>query len=536
MQLDAKIKFKMHNRFDFVITDVETGEVEKAYASIEPHAENTVLNRMYDRLLAYGSYFDNIVFGSGTGPLDQTRNTLFSRISSKAAIQESLTRDGDTSLWVKRIRLETGDNNGTILREVGISDTTVNINTHALIVDSEGNPLEIEKNNQRIIDIYASVFIEIYSVDTGCFFSGNGLRNYLTGGGAPANVIGLFGFNDDGTTINATKTTNSTEKSISVSGTFNVYSFNKDVMAIEWTGMGIRWELPRTGVYTGTSKTDVKLGLGDGIKDTFQLPNQQVTNLTVFIEGVATTAYTRNISDEIVFDTPVPIGLIPTANYTTKFIPKNGDYELDVTMKMSFGVNQPTPVIPVPDHSELPGAKTLVAGNIMGGYFGEVAAVDFISGDALCAAIGLTAGTLQNSTAGWLKCNSNGKVLYVGKKTFKHTVSWDNINAAGAVFGEKKVQIGNHVFAVRLLSSNEWNKLIYPVHKDYGQWAQYDNVELNITGNGGYCWTSTPSGSNRILRGNSSVSVSGSSSPSGAYSNYGFRPVLEFLYTLPSSL
>ena len=91
-----------------------------------------------------------------------------------------------------------------------------NINTHALITDSEGNPLSVDKTSLKIIDIYATVFVEVYSVDSGCFFLCNGLRDYLTGGSAPANTLRLFRFSDDDAeTLTATKTSNSGEKSIS---------------------------------------------------------------------------------------------------------------------------------------------------------------------------------------------------------------------------------------------------------------------------------------------------------------------------------
>ena len=532
MKINANLGIKLHNRFDIQVRDAETGEIVQT-----AQAENIVLDRIYTRLLNFQSYFDQIVFGSGTGTLSASRTTLFTRIGNKAAVTESLVRSYPTSVWTRSIRLETGEFNGQTIREVGISDTTTNINTHALITDSEGNPLSVEKTITRIIDIYATVFVEVYSVDSGCFFYANGLRDYLTGGSAPSNVISihdLLSFEAERMpTLTATRTSNSSEKSVTLTGKFTVYQFNRDVKAIDWQGGGLRWLLPRSGIYTGTARTNVELGTGNGTNLIFQLPNKEVTNLTVKVDGIATTAFTRNINEQIVFDTAPGNGLLVTADYTTKFIPKDANHELEVTMKIVFGGSQPSPIAPAPDYSGLPGANTFVGGDMIGGYFGEVAAVDFISGEALCTAIGLTAGTLQNSDAGWLKYASDNQILYVAKKTFKHTVSWNDINAKGAVWGEKLVQVGNHVFACRLLSSAEWNKLIYPVHVNYGTWASFSNTELNITGNGGYTWTSTPSGSDRIIRGNTSVESSGPNPPSSAGSALGFRPVLVYLYTLP---
>ena len=72
----AEIKPKFHNRFDIVVTNVETGEVE-----LRGQAENMVLNRIYTRLVAFSSYFDQIVFGTGSGTMDPTINGSLGSIS-----------------------------------------------------------------------------------------------------------------------------------------------------------------------------------------------------------------------------------------------------------------------------------------------------------------------------------------------------------------------------------------------------------------------------------------------------------------------
>jgi hypothetical protein len=533
MKFSSNIGLKIHNRFDIQVKDAETMEVIQT-----AQAENIVLDRIYTRLVNYQSYFDRIVFGSGTGILSPSRTTLFTWIGSKVATEESLVRSYPTSVWTKKITLGTEEFNGQTIREVGISNTTESINTHALITDSEGNPLEVEKTNLRIIDIYATVFVEVYSVDSGCFFYGDGLRNYLTGGSAPESTLQL----SDGlsleperiTKLTATKTTDAVNKQVQLAVRFNVQHFNKDVRAIDAPGLGLRWLMPRTGVYTGTVKTNVQLGTGDGSNKTFQLPNREVTSLTVMVDGVATSAYTRTVNDEIIFDTAPANDLLVTADYTTKYIPKDSDHVLDVIMKITFGASQPSPVMPAPDYSGLPGSNTLIGGDMVGGYFGEVSAIDLISGEDLCDAIGLTAGTLQESDAGWLKYYNNSEIIYVAKRTFRYAISWDAINAVGAIFGDKKIKVGNHVYAVRALSTEEWNKLIYPVHVSYGTWASFTDADIGVASdNGGATWTSTLLSSFRRLRGNSSVEDSSAFSPSSASSLYGFRPVLVYLYTLP---
>lgn len=182
--MKIKINPKFHNIFSIVVTNSITGEVE-----LKGKAENMVLDRMYTRVVAFSSYFDQIVFGKGTGSMDPTRTTLFNRVGNKPCSTIELIQAFPTSKWTKSIRLEAAEYNGNILTEVGISDTTTNINTHAMITDSEGNSLTIEKTPTRIIDIYATVFIEFENLDgEGEWYTQ--LRNYLAGAGSiPSNTL-----------------------------------------------------------------------------------------------------------------------------------------------------------------------------------------------------------------------------------------------------------------------------------------------------------------------------------------------------------
>jgi hypothetical protein len=127
--------------------------------------------------------------------------------------------------------------------------------------------------------------------------------------------------------------------------------------------------------------------------------------------------------------------------------------------------------------------EPLVAGTYEQGYYGEVSSVDFINGDALATQIGLTTGTAFNSDAGWLKFSLDYKTLYVSKRPFRYSVSWDQINAVGAVFGTTQVTINGKTYKVRLLKGrgdnlinaavkgydvpathgSEWNRLMYHV-------------------------------------------------------------------------
>lgn len=533
MEVKLNIMAKIHNRHDIFMRNAETGEVIQ-----QGQAENIVLDRIYTRLLAFSSYFDNIVFGSGSGEFSPARTTLFNRVGSKPAITEKLTTGYPTSVWTRKVTLGTGEFNGHRLTEVGISDTTTNINTHAIITDSEGNPLEMEEKTELIIvDIYSTVFIEIYDVDSGLFFFDDGLRDYLTGGSTPNNSIRLrYLSDDDATTLTGTRTSNAGDKSVTVSVKFDVQHFNKDVKYIDWVGLGIRCVIPRPGVFTTHDRIGVPIGVGDGVTTRFPLPNIGIKNASFKVDGIIHSDWSLDVSsNEVVFVIAPGEALPITSDFTCTLIPKDIDHILNVTMTMAFGGGIHTPVVPEPDYSTLPGPKVLTKGDLKLGYYGVTTAAELITGEALLLAMGLSDGVLQHSEAGWLKYAHDNSLKYVAKKAILNSISWNAINANGAVWGDRMVEIDGMLFAVSLLSTQEWDKLIYPVHVDFGEWDQFTDEDLLVHythGNGSYSWTSTPSGSGRILRGGYGVANSDNYSPTNSNSHVGFRPVLTFLRAL----
>ena len=190
-------------------------------------------------------------------------------------------------------------------------------------------------------------------------------------------------------------------------------------------------------------------------------------------------------------------------------------------------------------------------------------------GTSLAANLGLagTAGALQNNDSGWLKFVHKGVVKYIAKKTFMHSVSWNDIAKAEAVYGNRTVRIGSNLFKVSILTGaeadpttftsastatdnkgagSEWNELIYRVHatvptdgtavnhggKQIGSnWKDFTNTDLNITGDGAYTWCQEAQASNlstRVLRG-ASLSHFGTSASSNVSTSHGWRPCLTLI-------
>lgn len=160
--------FKIHNCFDLVLTNTETGE-EKHY-----HAENIVLDRYYStRLVGTSGTISTIQLGTGVGTLSTDRTSLFSHLASHtytttAANTIFFTEVAQLSERRYKITLQTTfietEANGD-LTEIGLGTGSGNNNlvTHALFTDSENNPITITKTNVDRLTITATLFAE-YSI------------------------------------------------------------------------------------------------------------------------------------------------------------------------------------------------------------------------------------------------------------------------------------------------------------------------------------------------------------------------------------
>jgi hypothetical protein len=182
----------------------------------------------------------------------------------------------------------------------------------------------------------------------------------------------------------------------------------------------------------------------------------------------------------------------------------------------------------------------IIGGSSTSGFYGFVPSEYFISGNELASKIGLSNGTAQNSDAGWLKFENGGKTLYLAKRTFRHSISWDQINGNGSVFGTRLVIVNGKSYKVRLLTSAEWNILMYGVHTGIDpDWTYrttvfnfplYGNSDLGVeSGDGSGSWVQDVSSSNRVIRGSYGITGAFATGSGSTNSGHGWRPVLELV-------
>lgn len=318
-------KVKLHNKFEIEIYDKKTGETKYAFA------ENIVLNKCFWSDVSFPEYvMGSIYVGRGTGTLSKTRASLFTPLTFAGASNVEIVFDSDVLMHrkVKAVFDET-KGNGYSWTEVGLASYTFAtdyMNTHAMLKDSEGNPITIPKTNTMIVTIYATVYCELVSPPSGHFKMlggsrsailraiaygyGSSLKPSLTGYNSMYALTTLRCLNGEPSllglcyayTANFGPTINNT----TFLHTFPTYRFTVSQANFPIRGVihattrqyakGPYYfvgatTIPCEGLYGGQTYSGVSVGTGDGVQTEFDLPVSlaKPESETIYVGGVAKT-------------------------------------------------------------------------------------------------------------------------------------------------------------------------------------------------------------------------------------------------------
>ena len=165
----------IHNRFDIEVIDCRTGKCKQRF-----QAFNVICHQLWERLLStsYGSYFNAIAIGTGTGTPSASDTTMFDFLggnSNKSLETVSEELDYATGVYslCRKMSIDETQYVGSNISEIGISlgnqgthgwFATNSIATHALLQDMNGNIITIEKTDTDIITFYATVFVHFNNI------------------------------------------------------------------------------------------------------------------------------------------------------------------------------------------------------------------------------------------------------------------------------------------------------------------------------------------------------------------------------------
>jgi len=307
-------KIKMHNEYDIIVKDSVSGKETQRFK-----AYNTVLTAQVaeylSRIRLFTQRYSNdmhpegikyINFGSGTGTPTASDTTLSNQIARLSATRESysITRALSTATY----KMTIGETSyvGETITELGLTAEWYNeyyLISHALLKDSEGNPISIgPKTDVQIIEIYATVYIELpENIGSGWkwFKTNRYNKGLILGGGS----YGLY-MPDD---ICANVYPDRIEKLITTTSVGDVDTLtldrllstqangdgSQDIIAVALQEFGYI-PFPNTTYFPTMSFAEQSIGTGDGTKTGFKLTTDYYKPGTevIKVDGVAQTRNT----------------------------------------------------------------------------------------------------------------------------------------------------------------------------------------------------------------------------------------------------
>ena len=168
MNIDANIKFKNNYRLQHI--DTITGEI---LHDLEFH--NVVLDQIIDAVV--GSTWDydfGIAIGDGSGIPSASDTQLFHEIKKFRLGGNCSKKDNNTLLFSVSVTIPANTSEVYNISEVGVCFLDNKLVTHALILDSEGNPISVEKKDTDKIILNCEIYITFESGDIENFDIGSG--------------------------------------------------------------------------------------------------------------------------------------------------------------------------------------------------------------------------------------------------------------------------------------------------------------------------------------------------------------------------
>ena len=176
MNIDSNIKFKNNYRLQHI--DTITGET---LHDLEFH--NVVLDQIIDTVSASGgSGYFGIAIGDGSGTPSASDTQLFHEIKKFTGVTGKCSKKNDnTLLFSVSVTIPASTSEVYNISEVGVCFLNTKLVTHALILDSEGNPIIVKKKdtdkiilNCELYVTFESEGIENFSIDDFVLKSGSG--------------------------------------------------------------------------------------------------------------------------------------------------------------------------------------------------------------------------------------------------------------------------------------------------------------------------------------------------------------------------
>lgn len=324
------VKMGIHNKFEIEVIDAVTGTLKQ-----KALAFNVICNTWWTRFFSetrnneYGA--SEIAYGSGVGTPSVSDETLFhyEGLANSEAVNgasetynASRITEGVVSRILKRV-IRAGDAVGIDITEVGITDNSNRILTHAMLQDMNGNPISIHKTNTDVINIYGTVYIHFsntYDISVLCPNEITSSSSCLLACALKAStwgyIQGTWGSDWSSLTTRAGKANleispddtdncevgdNRQATRSLANKTYVIPALRYDTNYANMNGVGtigigysskdIEIRTGRT-TYPSSRVTSESIGTGDGTTTKFKTKTDNPYNATVYVNGVAVNGVT----------------------------------------------------------------------------------------------------------------------------------------------------------------------------------------------------------------------------------------------------
>ena len=304
MNIDASIKFK--NKYRLQHIDTITGET---LHDLEFH--NVVLDQIIDTVGTNGYYTGSfgIAIGDGSGIPSASDTTLFHEIKKFTGLTGKCSKkDNNTLLFSVSVTIPANASEVYDISEVGVCFLNSTLVTHALILDSEGNPISVKKKDTDKIILNCELYItfelkDIENFNIDCLVGGSQslgtlVIEYIFGAATSLEaqrVSSTYHINYQGksTYINCPSTyslpasswvKNKDAKTLTVNfgpSRLPEFSMPTYIRGITFGRLGTI-KLPNEAIFPRYKISDITVGIGDGETTKFKCP------LNYFIEGSET--------------------------------------------------------------------------------------------------------------------------------------------------------------------------------------------------------------------------------------------------------
>lgn len=373
MKID--FKSKIHNKYRIEVKNIKTDEIEQI-----GYAENIVLSN----LLTSTNYMGvsngikwvgkAIRFGDGDGEISPDRTTLFNLVGAKASSLVEFKYDEAlrSAISVKKCVLLPTEYLGKTITEVGVADNIGGdvIYTHALIKDSEGNPLILgPKTDIQEITIYSTIYFQI-EMEEGVTLLGD--LNSLTKTGnalllagamvsealiresgnlyygrilindSPLNGSQGVGFTSQiGNKLSIPKLRLETNQFNNIKIKSIRHGTSHQDNACTQT---IKFDLEilaenSSTTWSGHEFKNLLIATGDGVTTEFSLTWNEAwlsKPRKIYVDGVEVTSGVTWSVDKITFDTAPVDGLSISADYWVRYLPKDINHVVDVEFSITL--------------------------------------------------------------------------------------------------------------------------------------------------------------------------------------------------------